>query len=97
VAAAGASFTIPIACNGVVKRIIIQVDKGDADGEDDVTQASKLRKVTLDGSGRNLLSYDGDELLYLGNGSRRTAINASIKNKYIIDFSSGKRLPGFDG
>ena len=97
------SFSIPIHCNGVTPKTTISVRKmssgakvnGISSIKGDTTDGLEIQKVTLSGSGRELLSFDGRELKHLGRSSYMSG--QKFQNVITIDWSCGKRLPGYSG
>ena len=93
------SFSIPIHCNGVTPKTVISVRQmtSGADGNTltDTTDGLAIDKITLSGSGRELLSFDGRELMHLGRSSYMSG--QKYQNIITIDWSCGKKLPGYSG
>ena len=97
------SFSIPIHCNGVTPKTTISVRKmafgaqnqGVSTQFGDTVDGFTITKITLSGSGRELLSFDGRELKFLGRSSYMSG--NKYQNVITIDWSCGKKLPGYSG
>ena len=85
---------IELACNGVITRTTIRVKKK-ADGASH-HKCVPLKKITLNGSGRELISFFAQELEH-GQKSNIGYGGSVCDNVYIIDHTLSQTLPGFAG
>ena len=88
------SATVDIACNGVITRTTIRVKPSAAGASHH--KCSKLTKITLNGSGRELISFFAQELEH-GQKSNIGYGGNVCDNVYIIDHTLSQTLPGFAG
>ena len=86
--------TVELACNGVITRTTIRV-KPQAKGASH-HKCKKLTKITLNGSGRELISFFAQELEH-GQKSNIGYGGNVCDNVYIIDHTLSQTLPGFAG
>jgi hypothetical protein len=96
IAAAATTGTTDISCNGVVRRMLIRVNRSDESSSKNL----EIATIVLNGSGRELIRFDGEELRLLGNGNwhhQPAEVSGVYENVYVIDFTVGKRLPGYSG
>ena len=90
------SATIALNSNGLVKKMFIQIELAAqiaANGTADRRIGHALTKVTLNGSGREILSFYGPELQYLDNINTYQGVNAT----YVLDFSALPSASGYTG
>jgi len=91
------TVTSKITTNGVVKRTTIRlsraVDVSDGETRDALDAANcAISEIVLSGSGRELLKFRGNELLYLHKGLQER--NGVVENVYVIDYTVGKLPSG---
>lgn len=90
------SETISLNSNGLIKKMYIQIEGSAqvaADGTADRRISHAITKLTLNGSGREIISFYGPELQYLDNVNK----SASTVRTYCLDFSAMPNKSGFSG
>jgi hypothetical protein len=90
------SETISLNSNGLIKKMYIQVElaaQTAASGTADRTISHALTKITLNGSGREIISFYGPELQYLDNVNK----SSTTVTSYCLDFSAMPNKSGFTG
>jgi hypothetical protein len=76
--------------------MLIRVNRSDESSSKNL----EIATIVLNGSGRELIRFDGEELRLLGNGNwhhQPAEVSGVYENVYVIDFTVGKRLPGYSG
>jgi hypothetical protein len=90
------SETISLNSNGLIKKMYIQIEGAAqvaADGTADRRVSHAITKLTLNGSGREIISFYGPELQFLDNVNKSGDTAAS----YCLDFSAMPNKSGFSG
>ena len=90
------SETISLNSNGLIKKMYIQIEvaaQTAADGTADRRVSHAISKITLNGSGREIISFYGPELQYLDNINK----SSSTVRTYCLDFSAMPNKSGFSG
>ena len=90
------SETISLNSNGLIKKMYIQIEGAAqvaADGTADRRVSHAITKLTLNGSGREIISFYGPELQFLDNVNK----SSDTSTAYCLDFSAMPNKSGFSG
>jgi hypothetical protein len=88
--------TIPLNSNGLVKKMFIQIEKV-ADTKINVNESRQkclsISKIVLNGSGREIISFYGNELQFIDNPRK----SSTSTTTYVMDFSALPSASGYTG
>jgi hypothetical protein len=88
--------SINLNANGLVKKMFIQSRPATIDDDDEVVDqalSTEISKITLNGSGRELISFYGKELAFLQDFTRST----DATSVYCLDFSALPSMASYSG
>jgi hypothetical protein len=90
------SETIALNSNGLVKKMFIQIEKASQLADNDTADrrvSHPITKLTLNGSGREIISFYGPEIQYLDDIKK----SSTTINTYVLDFSAIPSASGYTG
>jgi hypothetical protein len=90
------SETVSLNSNGLIKKMYIQIEGAAqvaADGTADRRVSHAITKLTLNGSGREIISFYGPELQFLDNVNK----SSDTTTAYCLDFSAMPNKSGYTG
>jgi hypothetical protein len=88
--------SISLNSNGLVKKMFIQIEGAAQlanNSKDNRAQSKPISKITLNGSGREIISFYGAELQYLDNCKK----SSTTTTAYVLDFSALPSASGYTG